>query len=141
MIVRWGLSELGPLLEELGFTRPLLVTSPRHADLELCTAVDSDLEWLETAVLQFEHVVAERQVGKKCLAVAAASGSPHAPLVVPEDQGHGVDRRAKVIDQPHFEPTDGRRRHRFPRRRGFLIRQAPTTRRDGEDNDHEHASR
>ncbi len=38
MIVRWGLSELGPLLEELGFTRPLLVTSPRHADLELPVA-------------------------------------------------------------------------------------------------------
>jgi maleylacetate reductase len=35
VIVRWGLAELGPLLGELGFERPLLVTSPRLADLDL----------------------------------------------------------------------------------------------------------
>jgi maleylacetate reductase len=35
MIVRWGLDELGPLLDELGSERPLLVTSKRFADLEL----------------------------------------------------------------------------------------------------------
>ena len=35
MIVRWGLEELGPLLDELGLERPLLVTSPRFADLEV----------------------------------------------------------------------------------------------------------
>ena len=38
MIVRWGLAELGPLLEELGLERPLLVTSPRLADLDLPVA-------------------------------------------------------------------------------------------------------
>ncbi|HJR95628.1 MAG TPA: iron-containing alcohol dehydrogenase [Gaiellaceae bacterium] len=35
MIVRWGLAGLAPLLEELAFERPLLVTSARFADLEL----------------------------------------------------------------------------------------------------------
>lgn len=35
MIVRWGLDELGPLLHELGATRPLLVTSARLADLDV----------------------------------------------------------------------------------------------------------
>jgi maleylacetate reductase len=38
VIVRWGLGELGPLLEELGFERALLVTTPRLADLELPVA-------------------------------------------------------------------------------------------------------
>ena len=35
MIVRWGISELGVLLAELGVERPLLVTSERFADVEL----------------------------------------------------------------------------------------------------------
>jgi maleylacetate reductase len=35
VIVRWGIRELGPLLEELGSRRPLLVTSRRFAELEL----------------------------------------------------------------------------------------------------------
>ncbi len=35
MIVRWGLAALGPLLHELDLDRPLLVTSPRFADLDL----------------------------------------------------------------------------------------------------------
>ncbi len=35
MIVRWGLQEVGPLLEELGSSRPLLVTSERLADLDV----------------------------------------------------------------------------------------------------------
>ena len=38
MIVRWGLGELEPLLAELGFERPLLVTSPRLAGIELPVA-------------------------------------------------------------------------------------------------------
>jgi maleylacetate reductase len=38
VIVRWGLAELGPLLDELGLERPLLVTSPRLADLDLPVA-------------------------------------------------------------------------------------------------------
>jgi maleylacetate reductase len=38
VIVRWGLDQLGPLLEELGLERALLVTSPRLADLELPVA-------------------------------------------------------------------------------------------------------
>jgi maleylacetate reductase len=35
VIVRWGLAALGPLLDELDVARPLLVTSPRLADLDL----------------------------------------------------------------------------------------------------------
>ena len=35
MIVRWGLDELEPLLQELGIERPLLVTSQRFADHSL----------------------------------------------------------------------------------------------------------
>ena len=35
MIVRWGLSELGPLLREVEIERPLLVTSERWRELEL----------------------------------------------------------------------------------------------------------
>jgi maleylacetate reductase len=35
VIVRWGLAELGRLLAELGFEEPLLVTTPRFADLDL----------------------------------------------------------------------------------------------------------
>jgi maleylacetate reductase len=35
VIVRWGIAGLGPLLEELGVQRPLLVTSARFADLDL----------------------------------------------------------------------------------------------------------
>jgi len=38
VIVRWGLSELGPLLEELGLERTLLVTSPRLADVDVPVA-------------------------------------------------------------------------------------------------------
>jgi maleylacetate reductase len=36
--VRWGLGELGPLLEELRVSRPLLVTSERWRDLDLPVA-------------------------------------------------------------------------------------------------------
>jgi maleylacetate reductase len=35
VIVRWGLSQLGPLLDELDVERPLLVTSPRLAGLDV----------------------------------------------------------------------------------------------------------
>jgi maleylacetate reductase len=35
VIVRWGLGELGPLLEELGSKDPLLVTTRRFAELDL----------------------------------------------------------------------------------------------------------
>ena len=35
MIVRWGIDELGGLLGELGIGRPVLVTTPRFAELEL----------------------------------------------------------------------------------------------------------
>lgn len=35
MIVRWGLGEVGPVISELGSTRPLLVTSARLADLDV----------------------------------------------------------------------------------------------------------
>jgi len=38
VIVRWGLAEVRPLLEELGSSRPLLVTSERLADLEVPVA-------------------------------------------------------------------------------------------------------
>ena len=38
MIVRWGLDELEPLLHELSFRRPLLISSPRWADLDLPVA-------------------------------------------------------------------------------------------------------
>lgn len=38
MIVRWGVTELGPLLGELDVTRPLLVTSERFAALDLPVA-------------------------------------------------------------------------------------------------------
>ena len=38
MIVRWGLDELRPLLDELGIGRPLLVTSERWRSLELPVA-------------------------------------------------------------------------------------------------------
>jgi alcohol dehydrogenase class IV len=35
VIVRWGIAGLGPLLDELGVRRPVLVTSERFADLDL----------------------------------------------------------------------------------------------------------
>jgi maleylacetate reductase len=38
VIVRWGIEELSPLLEELGVERPLLVTSSRFATLDLAVA-------------------------------------------------------------------------------------------------------
>jgi maleylacetate reductase len=38
LIVRWGLEELAPLLGELGFERPLLISSARWAELELPVA-------------------------------------------------------------------------------------------------------
>ena len=38
MIVRWGLAELGSLLDELGLERPLLVTSPRLGSLDVPVA-------------------------------------------------------------------------------------------------------
>jgi maleylacetate reductase len=38
MIVRWGIDELGPLLEELRIEQPLLVTSSRFATLDLPVA-------------------------------------------------------------------------------------------------------
>jgi maleylacetate reductase len=38
LIVRWGLDELGPLLDEVGAARPLLVTSERWRDLDLPVA-------------------------------------------------------------------------------------------------------
>jgi maleylacetate reductase len=39
LIVRWGLAQLPGLLDELGFARPLLVASPRWADLDLGVSV------------------------------------------------------------------------------------------------------
>ena len=39
MIVRWGLDELEPLLNELGFERPLLISTARWSELELPVAV------------------------------------------------------------------------------------------------------
>jgi alcohol dehydrogenase class IV len=39
VIVRWGLGEVAPLLAELGSTRPLLVASPRFADLDIPASV------------------------------------------------------------------------------------------------------
>jgi maleylacetate reductase len=38
VIVRWGLGEVGPLLEELGSSRALLVTSERLADIDVPVA-------------------------------------------------------------------------------------------------------
>ena len=38
MIVRWGLDELSPLLDELGVARPLLVTSARFAEVDVPVA-------------------------------------------------------------------------------------------------------
>jgi maleylacetate reductase len=38
VIVRWGIDEVGQLLTELGIERPLLVTSPRFADLDVPVA-------------------------------------------------------------------------------------------------------
>jgi maleylacetate reductase len=35
VIVRWGLEEVGPLLEELGSSSPLLITSERLADIDV----------------------------------------------------------------------------------------------------------
>jgi len=42
MIVRWGIAELGGLLRELEIERPLLVTTPRFADLELAVGARFD---------------------------------------------------------------------------------------------------
>jgi len=42
MIVRWGIAELGGLLHELEIERPLLVTTPRFADLELAVGARFD---------------------------------------------------------------------------------------------------
>lgn len=39
MIVRWGLGEVAPLLAELGSTKPLLVASPRFADLDIPASI------------------------------------------------------------------------------------------------------
>jgi maleylacetate reductase len=38
VIVRWGIDQVGPLLTELGIERPLLVTSPRFADVDVPVA-------------------------------------------------------------------------------------------------------
>ena len=63
MIVRWGLSELGPLLGELGVERALLVTSERWSDLELPVAA------------RFHGVRRHAPVPSVREAVAAAAGA------------------------------------------------------------------
>ena len=63
MIVRWGLDEIGPLLDELGIRRPLLVTSARLADLEVPIA------------LRFSGVRRHAPMETVAAAVDAASGA------------------------------------------------------------------
>ena len=63
MIVRWGLDELGPLLAELGISRPLLVTTERFDELELPVAT------------RFSGVRRHAPVETVSAAVAAAHGA------------------------------------------------------------------
>jgi maleylacetate reductase len=63
VIVRWGLEEVGPLLDELGMKQPLLVTSARLADLDVPVAS------------RFSGVRRHAPVETVAAAVEAASGA------------------------------------------------------------------
>ena len=76
MIVRWGLGELGPLLEELGLEQPLLVTSPRLADLEVPRA---------------EHFAGVRRHAPLDAVVAATDAARRADGLVAAGGGSAID--------------------------------------------------
>jgi len=92
VIVRWGLQEVGRLLEELGLERPLLVTSARFAGLDVpvrerFTDVrpHAPLEVVAAATERAESVDALVGVGggsaiDTAKAVSAATGLPHLAL-------------------------------------------------------------
>jgi maleylacetate reductase len=69
VIVRWGLLELPPLLEELGISRPLLVASARWDGLDL--GVPTDERWHEVPSERIGDVAARASGG----IVAVGGGS------------------------------------------------------------------
>jgi alcohol dehydrogenase class IV len=66
MIVRWGLDELQPVLEEVGVRRPLLVASPRWN-----VRIDAIARWSEVPSHRIDDAVAE--VGDGVVAVGGGS--------------------------------------------------------------------
>jgi maleylacetate reductase len=81
VIVRWGLGETGPLLSELGSARPVLVTSPRLADLDVPVST------------RFTGVRRHSPVETVSAATAAAQG---ADLVLGAGGGSAIDT-AKAV--------------------------------------------
>jgi len=73
VIVRWGLGSLGPLLDELGLERPLLVTSPRLAGLDV-PVPERFTEVRRHAPVEVVAAATEAAVGADAL-VAAGGGS------------------------------------------------------------------
>lgn len=73
MIVRWGLAELNPLLAELGSTRPLLVTSPRLAGLDV--AVEARFTGVQRHAPPETVEAATEEAGRADVLVAAGGGS------------------------------------------------------------------
>jgi maleylacetate reductase len=84
VIVRWGLDELAPLLGDLGLERPLLITSPRFADVPV--AVER----------RFTGVRPHTPADTVQAAVAAAAG---ADAVVPFGGGSAIDTAKAVSAQ------------------------------------------
>jgi maleylacetate reductase len=76
VIVRWGLSEVGPLLDELGSARPLLITSARLAGLDVPVAE------------RFTGVRRHAPVETVAAATSAAAG---ADLLVAAGGGSAID--------------------------------------------------
>ncbi len=69
MTVRWGLDELGPLLEELGIERPFLIASGRWSKLDL----PSVGRWQEVPSDRVPEIVAAAEGSDGLLAVGGGS--------------------------------------------------------------------
>lgn len=81
MIVRWGLHQVGPLLDELGSSRPLLVTSSRLADLAVPVA---------------ERFTGVRRHSPREIVEAATATAANADLLVGAGGGSAIDT-AKAV--------------------------------------------
>ena len=80
MIVRWGLDELEPLLDELGIARPLLVASDRWAELALPAAG----RWSEVPTDRIADVIAAAGGADGLVAVGGGSAIDLAKAVSAE---------------------------------------------------------
>ena len=112
MIVRWGLGELGGMLEELGAARPLLVASPRWD-----APVDVVREWREVPSDRIADAVASTADADGILAVGGGSAIDLAKAISAET-GLPLVSVPTTYSGAEWTPSFGVRDHDRRRRGG-----------------------